>query len=73
MKEENWKDSLPEHVTVDDGWLIFKGEPMRISPNNPEVVEIYSRSGYRTLLLAEVDLWTVYWLKELADEQEVQE
>ena len=72
MKEENWKDSLPEDVTVDDGWLIFKGESMRISPTNPEVVEIRSPSGYRTLLLAELDLWTVYWLKELADEQEVQ-
>jgi len=72
MEEENWKDSLPEHVTVDDGWLTFNGEQMRINPSNSEQVEVYSPSGYRTVALSNIPLGPMFWLKELADEQEVQ-
>ena len=67
---EDWKKSLPEDVTVNDGWLTFKGEKMRINPTNAEQVEVYSPSGFRVMALGSLPMGPMYWLKMLDDEQE---
>ena len=63
-----WRDSLPDHVQVKDDWLVINDETLRLSPKNPEQVEIYGPSGFRLVALSTLGLGPIFLLKELADE-----